>query len=445
MRGYPAFALLLAACGFSGSAVSRDGGTDGNGVDAALDAFVPAPDAGPCQTLGATCVASTVRTCGVVNQQPTDELCNVSCSTSGGAHCTRLQPSGGGVVPGDLDPEANVDAPVVIASATLNSDDGSITGVRTAGTGPISKIDYQVNNGIAVFRVQSLSITGTLTLTGSKPVAFASTTTIAVSGLVNAQGACAGMAAVAGGRNGGGIGNAGGGSGGGMGGTGSHNDSSGGAGGAYGGQGGGGGASDSPRVGTMMSAVYGNDTITTLVGGSGGGGGGGSGAGTGGGGGGAIQLIANASITFVGTGGINAGGCGGHKKTSNQNDGGGGGGSGGTILLEAPTINLLATTVLAVNGGGGSGGDQNGADGGPGQLARAQAAGGVGDSAGASGAGGAVIAGATAATGANGGGGGGAVGRMRFNLLGGDLTTAILSPGLADPGTTATQSPLAIQ
>jgi len=58
--------------------------------------------------------------------------------------------------------------------------------------------------------------------------------------------------------------------------------------------------------------------------------------------------------TITVSGIINAGGCGGTQGDATH--GGGGGGSGGAVLLEAPTVHVTATGVLAANGGGGGGG-----------------------------------------------------------------------------------------
>jgi len=80
--------------------------------------------------------------------------------------------------------------------------------------------------------------------------------------------------------------------------------------------------------------------------------------GRGGPGGGAVHLTARGTILVGGT--IHAGGAGGTAGLDNRS-GGGGGGSGGFVGVEAHTIMIQDSGVLAANGGGGGGGCDNSA------------------------------------------------------------------------------------
>ena len=77
-----------------------------------------------------------------------------------------------------------------------------------------------------------------------------------------------------------------------------------------------------------------------------------NGGGNGGASGGAVYLFAKAAINISGT--VLATGAGGSGVSSRN--GGGGGGSGGTIVIESETQSVLSGTFLATGGGGGEGG-----------------------------------------------------------------------------------------
>jgi hypothetical protein len=77
----------------------------------------------------------------------------------------------------------------------------------------------------------------------------------------------------------------------------------------------------------------------------------------GGDGGGGILLVAR--LDLVVTGVIHAGGAGGEGATLGDQGGGGGGGSGGMIKLEAGSVTIDASAVLAANGAQGGGGNDN--------------------------------------------------------------------------------------
>ncbi len=99
----------------------------------------------------------------------------------------------------------------------------------------------------------------------------------------------------------------------------------------------GGGGMDGNEEGNG-GAVYGNEILSPLMGGSSGG------SVFAGAGGGAVQLVAGTSIRISATGQVTAGGGAGDY---------GGGGSGGAILIESPEVTIDG--VVAANGGGGGG------------------------------------------------------------------------------------------
>lgn len=132
--------------------------------------------------------------------------------------------------------------------------------------------------------------------------------------------------------------------------------------------------------------VYGDRTLTPLMGGSGGGGADDPIGARGGTGGGALQFVAGQEIRIGSQGTIDARGTSGSGLSY-----GSGGGSGGAILLEAPSI-VINGQLLA---GGGNGGQRNG--GGTGAEDSSEATSGVSGGAGRA------------------GGGGGGFGYLRFN------------------------------
>jgi hypothetical protein len=405
--------------------------------DAAVDAIA---DAGVCVAASTMCLGDTLRTCSNSGGSSVDNNCAWGCISTGGARCAVIVPAGGGVTASDL--VSTGLAPVTLATTTINTDTGAITGVRGAGQNVISNIRFQVKNGIGVFSFASLDITGTVTLVGSSPVALVADGDIVVNGVIDAQGGCVGINPGPGGWSGGQNAATGAGIGGGGAGMGGGNDCSGGGGGGNGSVGGVGGKSNA-TANTPGGVIVGTVRIPILQGGGGGGGGGvAASGGVGGGGGGAVQLVSNGTITIGGL--VSAGGCGGKGTILNTGGAGGGGGAGGTILVEAVTIQIAATATLVVNGGGGGGGDTNGVNGANGGATTAPAGGGMGGTGigGAGGAGGASNArpGAPGVDQHNGGGGGGAVGRMRFNTRSGTVSVSgspVLSPTLGEPTTTA--------
>jgi hypothetical protein len=208
------------------------------------------------------------------------------------------------------------------------------------------------------------------------------------------------------------------------------NRSGGGQGGAFGLPSGAGGRGDNGAAGAPSMAANGNDTLTPLRGGCPGSRGGGGASGRFGHNGGGLQLWARGQLSINGAVLANGGrGLGTQLVTGG---GGGGGGSGGGLLIEATTLNLGASAIVAANGGSGAEGSSigDGANGLPGAAGVDPVAGGNGPviCGGPGGRGGARNG--DAGVGENGdpgggnctnlgggGGGGGSVGRVRFNAL----------------------------
>jgi hypothetical protein len=412
---------LLSGCSIDNSGVGAS--TIEAGSAAASDGGSAPAEAPGCVD---SCLdENTLRSCSMG-----DRTCPLGCSTVSGAHCRAFVPSGGGVAPGDLE-GTDLGILTISASTVLHTDTGEIERVRPVGNGTVAGVGFRVSSGVAVFTTGGFVLApgATLVLVGPNPVALVSTTDVAVGGVIDARGTCIGTAAGPGGGLGGERAAPGIGTGAGAAGRGIHDDSSGGSGGGHAAPGGRGGAG-AVQVGTPAGAVY---LMPKLTGGSGGGGGGGTASGVGGGGGGAIQLVARRMVTI--SGGVNAGGCGGKLGVD---DAAGGGGSGGTILIEAPTIALQGTAILAANGGAGGGSD-SGSDGQNALLSGVPALGGLSDddNGGRGGQGGASssLAGAPGQDGRNGGGGGGGVGRILLRSMSGQATlspAALLSPRLGD-------------
>lgn len=422
MRVVLAALVVLGACSYTTPFAT---GTPGDGPEVVPDAILK------CPSVSRACVTNTVlRSCDVTGDPSSDETCIWGCVQEiATAHCGVVVPSGGAATATDFNTTGLAD---VTLSGTVDGNNGSISGVtlRNSVTGIDAGIDYQVRNNIAVFRVKSLTVSGPLSLRGSKPIVFVADGQILIKGIVDVTGGCNASDAGPGGGVGGAKRSGGPGSGGGNGAVASQ---VGGAGGGFGGDGG-----DSGLGTVQGGGHFGDERITTLRGGGGGGGGDGSNAGAGGGGGGGVQFLSNTNLLLDVDGGITAGGCGG--KGGNSNDGGGGGGAGGAILLEAPSIVLRG--ALASNGGaGGTGGAKSGPNA---TLDRNRAHGPNTPGLAGDGGGGAQDGGAF---GISQGGGGGATGRIRFQTRLGQTTleSPILSMSLTDNSTTTTQGPATVQ
>ena len=452
--------VCIAACG--GRSPHSQPSDAGHGIDAATQSDSAPPSDSPptpphdayvpCATLGATCdTADDLEQCTTVGVEPSFTQCRAGCIATPQAHCGTIIPTGV-VTTTDLEPDPQL-ASITIpgAGASIDTDTGAITGLRTAGTGVVSGIDFEVRGGVGVFRFADLTVSGAVKFTGSNAVALVSTNDIMVTALIDATGDCIGSDAGPGGSPGGAAGTAATGDGAGGAGVSSQGGYSGGAGGGYGAAGGIGGTSfpmgpTGPMIaGGAAGASFGDATISVLRGGGGGGGGGGPNGGVGGGGGGAIQLVAWDQIQFAGTSssfaGVFATGCGG-KHGVNGGAGGGGGGAGGSILIEAPYIST-GSTFSGYDVAGGGGGANTYVDAtSDGQVGSQGARGGIsgGGDGGTRDYNGRTIVGGDGEAGASGGGGGGAVGRIRFNVVEGLLDSgSVMIPSPSDPVTTATQ------
>jgi len=152
-------------------------------------------------------------------------------------------------------------------------------------------------------------------------------------------------------------------------------------------------------------------------------------------GGGAVYLVTGGTLSI--SGGINASGSSGRGGTTRS--GGSGAGSGGMVVLFAASISANTAEVIANGGGGASGGDNNtnGNDGSDPSLATPTTPAAGGPAGGGGGAGGNGRAGVTMATAGSGtgnpndggGGGGGGGGYVKSNLV---LTGATVSAGRFD-------------
>jgi len=346
--------------------------------------------------------------------------------------------------------DAVVDAPCVagfldLCSQTVQPMTLNITNGQTIKTDSDSRCHTytQASGGdVCLIYVTSVTITGggLLTVTGSRPLALASSSTMRIDGMIDVgshggqRGPAADDAACMF--------------------AGNPASDTGGGGGAAGGTftlaGGNGGIGDKndngPPTGTATAGTHGaTTTISVLRGGcpgqAGGDEGGGSNGrgGAGGHSGGGLYLYARQSLTITATGRVRATGAGGAG--GEVLAGGGGGGTGGLVVLESPSL-TISGQISANGGGGGQGGGLSGPQhdkltsgngGRDGDLGTTAAAGGSGAGGndpgfGPGGAGGALTAavdGTTADFG--GGGGGGAAGVIKL-LSGQQQVSGTLSP-----------------
>lgn len=303
--------------------------------------------------------------------------------------------------------------------STMNTD----TGVVMIGANEV-EIPNTTANGIRVFMFKFLTISGTLKVTGSLPVAFVADGEVSITGVLDVSadlhldgpgaqtsGACLGTGVVL---------------------VGEDDKTSGGGGGGHADPGQlGGPANGGLQEGTAGAAASDPD-LDPLRGGCRGG------IGqylvfptplpSGGGGGGAAQIVSRRSISVSAGGQIDASGGGGNGVGA-----GAGGGSGGSVLLESPNITIDGNgTVISTKGGSGSAARSSaqpgaGSDGGtneqpaPGGANSSYASGGAGGTDSAQPMGGGTGTGSTGFA-ANGGGGGGSVGEARLNDATGAVT-----------------------
>ncbi|HEY0253644.1 MAG TPA: hypothetical protein VGC41_19065, partial [Kofleriaceae bacterium] len=235
MGGYVRSSLIacaaIAACKFS-PASSEQPPTDG-----------PAPDAGQCSTLSTECADDkTLRACRVIGELPEDTACPWGCVATGTAHCGQLVPTGTAVTPEAVVDDVGLD-PIMLDATNINTDDGTIAGVRS-GSCVQAGIDWQLVGNYSVFRAKSWTIkNNSITVTGSHPLVLVATTDITIDSTLDLRGNCTtasnigGPGGFPGGTNEGNGSGDGGGIGGGMEGT------TGGGGGGHGGVGGDGGGS----------------------------------------------------------------------------------------------------------------------------------------------------------------------------------------------------------
>jgi hypothetical protein len=314
--------------------------------------------------------------------------------------------------------QARDDADVVSVSFTGASTMNTDTGVVMIGANEV-EIPNTTANGIRVFMFKFLTISGTLKVTGSLPVAFVADGEVLITGVldvsadlhVNGPGAvtagdCVGhgvrVTSESATSGGGGAG---------------HADS---------------GALGGPTFTGMQHGSAGQAAIDpdldSLRGGCQGGLAGyivfPTPPSSGGGGGGAIQIVSRRSVAIMAGGQIDASGGGG-----NGIGAGAGGGSGGSVLIEAPEIAIDgAGSVISTKGGSGSSARASGATGAgrdgdtdgvaaPGGTTSGYASGGNGGTEAVT----PTVGGtgtASAGTQNSGGGGGGSVGETRLNSAG---------------------------
>ncbi|HUS28325.1 MAG TPA: hypothetical protein VMZ53_07445 [Kofleriaceae bacterium] len=350
-------------------------------------------------------------------------------------------------------PDAEIDSPAITCTPGFvdlcNATPGpalAIAGADTINTDNDPRcVTVAQAAGSAVCLVYASSVmigsSASLTATGSRPLAIASASTLAIDGIVDVSSqrvtaqigpaadysACAVMTPAeddAGGAGGG-------------------------AGASFANVGGDGGTGDTD-MGTSAdgSAVGGRPggaaTVTFLRGGCRGEAGAdnptsGAQGGDGGHGGGALYLFAHDQVAISGiVRATGAGGVGGTIMPTGSGGGGGGGGSGGLVVIESAAI-AISGQISANGGGGGEGAFVGGNGGGPldgrggddGVVGTTAAAGGHNTGYVGTGTGGAGAAGTTTAVNggnsvAGGGGGGGAAGRVK--LIGSSTISGIVSP-----------------
>jgi hypothetical protein len=446
-----------------GPPVGEDAGADMAGSDMA-GSDMAGSDMPPVTCTASCRDDSTLLRCNGDGSQ-TAESCDVGCSVAPTAHCQTIAPLAP-VTADDL--QITGLSTITFKAGTtylVNTDDGSITNVRPPNTmrsQTLSGIAFRYLDatndatdrgwGVFVFGDAVVEDGAIVKLTGARAAVLVSLKDWKVAGVIDGRaidpntgnvcgvpgapgaGGFAGGVTVGGSPTMPGTPAKGAGPGGG---TRAVAGESGGAGGGHGGVGGVGGQAGSSAANAGGKIDY-TLPIAPVHGGSGGGTGHIFGE-AGGGGGGAVHLVALHAVTIGGgasAGGINVGGCGGRAGTFG---GGAGGGAGGTILIESPSVSLLALGRLAANGGGGGAHTANGGNGG---LDEALAPGGTGDAtyaSGGAGGGNSTLHGdgsdgsSTGSGQSFAGGGGGAAGIIVIRNLSGSLVPppqTIISPTL---------------
>ena len=413
----------------------HDSGVDD---DVPIDVSIDANLTCACQGATLTCGGVAPVTCalGCMPQNP-------------GARCLEVDPSNGVGVTAAAG--LTTDITINGGTATFNTDSGAISGVltRAGGSGVIADIAFELRTtgtqgiGVWTFHRLGLNSGASIRFAGARSAVFVSGTDATIAGTIDGSGGCNGTDPLCAGPGAGVGGNTALATGCGPGGSGvaatSGNSDGGGGGGGGRGAGGAGGLGGGDGTGGLAGIACVAPAAEPLVGGAGGGIGsfGATTACKGGGGGGALQITAVDMITVDGTitmGG--SGGEGGRADLVGTNSGAGcGGGAGGSILLEARTVKVSGTGVLAANGAGGGGGGSfgtagdRGANGGLTATPAAGGAAGGNGGIGGAGAAGNMPAAPGAPANSNAGAGGGGIGAIYVRTTTGNFTQT----GLATP------------
>jgi hypothetical protein len=408
--------LLLASCSFDKPA---DIGEEDAATGDAATTDTPLFDATPldCEPDSIVCDdgTDTYVDCGSDGTAEFVLDCPLGCSGSE-EKCVDVDPSNGLAIYLDMASTG----PDVAFTGTSTIDGTTVFNGATSVEVPTFLV-----GGVQVFVFRSLSVAGTLRITGDEPVAFIVDGDVMITGTIDAS--ADGWMGGPGGLFGydeddsdscTGAGNSGASPTPGAGGGGHYNT-------------GGVGGSTTVASGSTGGATTGTVDLQPLRGGCAGGYVLESEMSYGGGGGGGLQITSRTRISLTSLAAIDASGGGANLASSGTSArGGGGGGSGGSILLEAPQVTIEGAGVaVSTKGGGGSsvyagtGTSWRGQDGGVGASA---AAGGTNGGLPGGGQGGtetlAPGSGQSAATsGQDGGGGGGSVGRARFNTTSGAI------------------------
>ena len=320
-------------------------------------------------------------------------------------------------------------------SAMVTGSDTLDTGTECTGSGTLAAATVTLDEpggkqqSVCLLYAAGVTVTGSITATGSLPLVIASTADVTIMGTIDV--ASSDSQSGAGYTNTGCSDTI----------SGTHDGTGGGggAGGSFSTSGGSGGDGGAGTGGAPQTNVIANALTGGCLGGAGG-----SGdvlGGSGGYGGGAVYVVAAGNIIVSGT--INASGAGGlgglpgnDGDGSKAGGGGGGGGTGGMILLDAAggagALMLTSSGILIADGGGGGGGGDDRSDTGgspgtnPSNPMNAAGGGSDGGLAGGSGSSGALGSG-TGSSGSNhqggskGGGGGGGGGEGFIWVIGGGI------------------------
>ncbi len=351
--------------------------------------------------------------CDSVGNVEMEMDCALGC-VSGMEKCNDVNPSNG--LASYLDLASDGVALSFTGSSTINTTTGAVFNAGASAT-----VDNALVGNVRVYWVKSLSVVGSLKVSGTPALAFVVDGNVSIQGTIDVSGdqGINGPGFQTGSCNGGAPAFA--------------SPVGGGGGGGHYLSGAGGGSSSTPSAGGGAGGSNSDPDISPLVGGCKGG----TAAtsismsaprGAGGGGGGAVQITSRTSIAITGAGTIDAsggGGRGGYSILDGSAGPGGGGGSGGSVLLEAPTILLDGPSVIVSTKGGAGGGvgetavgEDGGTDSDPASGGSSGAA--IGGNGGTLSTSPTIGANATTSPG-HGAGGGAYVGETRFNNVGASL------------------------